>query len=44
MLVPSIFITQLQTMFGEINPKQETKEKLLKLRQISNILNYITIF
>ena len=32
MLILSVFITQLQTMFGEINLKQETKEKLLKLR------------
>ena len=30
-------------MFGEIDPKQEAEEKLLKLKQISNILNYVTI-
>ena len=32
MLILSVFITQLQTMFGEINLKQETKKKFLKLR------------
>ena len=26
------FITQLQTMFGEINFKEKTKEKLLQLK------------
>ena len=29
LLNPTIFITQLQTMFREINPKQKAKKKLL---------------
>ena len=44
MLILSVFITQLQTMFEEIDLKQKAKKKLLKLRQISNILSYITAF
>ena len=44
LLNPDNFITQLQTIFKEINLKQEAKEKLLYLNQISNILSYITTF
>ena len=29
LLNSTIFITQLEIMFGEINPKQKTKKKLL---------------
>ena len=29
LLIPANFILQLQTVFGEINPKQKTKEKRL---------------
>ena len=39
-----MFIAQLQIMFGEINPKQKTEEKLLQLKQTNNILSYVTTF
>ena len=29
MLNPAIFLTQLKTMFGELDSKQKAKEKLL---------------
>ena len=32
LLNPDIFITQLQTMFGEIDPKQKAEGKLLYLK------------
>ena len=31
-------------MFREIDPKQKTEEKLLRLKKTSNILSYIAIF
>ena len=44
LLDPVNFITQLQTMFEEINLKQKAEGKLLYLKQTNNVPSYITIF
>ena len=44
LLTPANFILQLQTMFGEIDPKQEAEGKLLRLKLTSNILSYVAAF
>jgi len=44
LLDPVNFITQLQTMFGEIDPKQEAEGRLLRLKQTSTVPHYTAAF